>query len=141
MKTLTIGKHRIGLYDSIDEMPMRVFNDFNQALLVDANVGFQVQDLDKRLGEAYQHLEAKDQDGALKSLRNLRITFHNATIGNNTKANAFAVLIKTYNGFKINLDEMSLDEIMEKLYDAGLTMGDVQETLSEVKKKSTLKQG
>jgi len=141
MRTIHLKGTKITVYDSIDEMPIKRFDEFNKALLIDANVGSSVYDLDKRFQTMFNFLEAGDNDNALKEHSNLRIAFHNASIGNNTRADAFASLIYSFNGFKVGSVEMTNEDVMDKLVELGITQGMIMEVVEEVKKNWIQKLG
>ena len=46
MRKIVLAKHKVELYDSIDELPIVRFHKYNKMLLIDAGVGSDLSDWD-----------------------------------------------------------------------------------------------
>ena len=52
MRLLQLGKHKVELYDSIEDLPMMRFHKYNKMLLVDAGIGSDLNDFDRHIEKA-----------------------------------------------------------------------------------------
>ena len=49
MKDIKIGKHKLKIYDSIEELPIVRHHKFNKLMLIDAHIGSELSDFDNHL--------------------------------------------------------------------------------------------
>ena len=133
---LQLGKHKIELFDSIDNLPFDRMNAFNKYVMLDAQLGSNVLDFDKILIKAHQFIQAKMNDQAAQELINIRQVVHNILTGTNLKGFAFASMIKTIDDKEIKDYSIGgLGEILNKLSEWGLTGGNVNAATEDLKKK------
>lgn len=118
MREETIGKHRIKIYDSIDELPILRFHKYNKYLLVDSGVGSDLEDADGRFVRAIKYVKT-DPDLAVKELQNLRQLLHLINTTLNPKHLAFATLVVEIDGKPVtDLSDSGLQETLRILNEA-----------------------
>lgn len=117
MKTIIINEKTIQLYDSIDEMPIVNFQKYNKYILLDTGLGSDIDSVDTHIVNLAKLIKA-DTKKAVQELQNLRQNMHMIVSEISPKYMAFAALIHSINGKK--LDNLSddylkcvLDEIKE----------------------------
>ena len=101
MKTIDIGKHKVEIYDSIDELPIKRFHKFNKYLLVDAGVGSDLNDINEKIAKIMRYVDRSDKVNARIELENLRQAMYLVTQETNLKHLAFMVLVKSIDGKEI----------------------------------------
>ena len=133
MKTIEIGKYKVELYDSIDDLPVLRFHKYNKMLLVDSGVGGDLNDINNHLERAMVYCRTKP-DFAIKELENLRQNIFLIMSEINPKHLAFCTLIKTFD--KQPFDDLSdegLKNMLQKIKDISHT--DLTAHTEAVKKK------
>ena len=132
---LKLGKHKIELFESIDDLPFNRFNAFNKYIMLDAQLGSTIADFDEKTVKIHNFLSKEMIDEALKELYNLRNTVHNAQTENNMMGFAFASLIRRIDGeFITDYSTENLKLILDKLSKWDLTKLIVYTKTEEVKK-------
>lgn len=117
MKTINVGRHKLEIYDSIDELPIKRFHKFNKYLLVDAGVGSDINDINDKIGKIMRYVDKADKVNAKIELNNLRQSLYMVTQETNLKHLAFMVLIKSIDGKAfLNLSDENLREV-QKIFD------------------------
>ena len=66
MREVRIGKHRVRLYDSIDDLPMERFHRYNKMLLIDAGLGSDISAMDAHVEKVVRFMRGGDIDSAAK---------------------------------------------------------------------------
>jgi hypothetical protein len=120
MREEKIGKHKVKIYDSIDELPIARFHKYNKYLLIDSGIGSDLEDMDGHLNKAMRYAKT-NPELCVKELQNLRQMLYLVSSSLNTEHLAFAVLVTSID-----------DEPMNDLSDTGLKR--VLEILNEVPK-------
>ena len=135
MKEIKLLRHRIKLYDNIDELPIKNYNLVNQYALIDYEIGHTLEDVNKHFGKMDTFMSSQKWDEAVQARKNLHQTFWNMINGTNFPALQFGCFIQSIDGKVI---EDYSKEGIEGLYNKldGLDMGTVKSTLAELKKKS-----
>lgn len=134
MKEIELGKHKVTLYDAIDEMPMKRFHWFNKMMLVDSGVGSDLSDFDKHLIKARAFIAEKKNEQAMIELDNLRQNYFLIIQSVSPKMMSFSALIKSIDGQEYeDLSENGLQAVVEKLGDVPIKA--LHQALDEVKKK------
>ena len=126
-------KSKLEFYDTIDKFPLERFNAFNKYVMLDTELGSTVQDFDKTVIRIAEFMNKEMKEEANRELQNLRFVLNNVLSGNNTKGLAYACTIKKIDG--VLLDDFSEDNLKRILKELDLTVGEVEEHNSEVKKK------
>ena len=134
MREVRIGKHRVRLYDSIDDLPMERFHRYNKMLLIDAGLGSDISAMDAHVEKVVRFMRGGDVDSAAKELENLRQTVYLVQTEQSPRNLSFACLVAEVDGKDCNdLSEDSLEKVRLLLNDA--PRGEVAETMSAAKKK------
>jgi hypothetical protein len=129
-------KTKLEFYSSIEELPLERFNAFNKYVMLDSELGSNVQDFDKTILRINEFMLKDMKDEASRELQNVRFVINNVLTMNNVKGLAFASMIKTINGKELtDYSETNLKRVLKDLSDDGLTVGEVIKETSEVKKK------
>ena len=102
MKSVTIGKHKVELYDAIDELPMARFHKYNKMLLIDSGIGSDMADVDRHLERVVLFINNKDLAAAQAELDNLRQNVYFIQENVSPKCLAFAVLVAKIDGKETN---------------------------------------
>lgn len=115
MKTITLNKHELKLYDSIDEMPIVNFQKYNKYIIVDSGLGSDVDSVDEHLVNLAKLIKT-NKDKAQQEIQNLRQTMHLIVSGISPNYLAFAALIHSIDGEKVeDLSDENLKAILDKL--------------------------
>lgn len=136
MKEIKFNGNYLTLYDSIRELPIHRFSEYNRYLMLDAGIGSNVEDVTNKIGKIQRFRAVKDEESVNKELQNLYQSFI-FTIENTTpKMYAFFALVKDINGKPFDdLSKEKLDETIVKIGKQGLTFEKLNGTLLHVKKK------
>lgn len=113
MKTITVKRKVIKLYDSIDEMPITNFQKYNKYILLDSGLGSDVNSVDEHIVNLAKLIKT-DMAKAQQELQNLRQNMHMIVSGISPKYMAFAALIQSIDNKP--LDNLSDDYLKEVLY-------------------------
>lgn len=134
MKEARIGRHKVKIYDSINELPIIRFHAYNKFLLVDAGIGSDVSDLDAHLEKAIMFLQQENTKYAVQELENLRQNVYLITQQISPKHLSFAALLADVDGVKCDdISEEGLRRTLELINDAPI--GDANAAHDAVKKK------
>lgn len=118
MKTITLNKHELKLYDSIDEMPIINFQKYNKYIIVDSGLGSDIDSVDEHLVNLAKLIKT-NKDKAQQELQNLRQTMHLIVSGISPNYLAFAALIHSIDGKEVkDLSDENLRAIIAKLQKA-----------------------
>lgn len=134
MRTIQIGKHRVELFDSIDELPIVRFHKFNKYTLVDAGIGSDLNDIDNNLLRVVRHIDRSELDKAKIQVQNLRQSLFNISQGLNIKHLSFMILVYKIDGKEVfDISDENLKKIQKKFQCANT--GFINKILESVKKK------
>lgn len=134
MKRMKLGKHRITMYDSIEELPMVRFQKYNKCLMIDAGLGSDLRAIDMHLTRTSEYIRKGELENAATEMDNLRITLYNVQNGLTPHFLALTALITNADGEDTtDVSDDALMALYERLSDA--TVKDADDTLSSVKKK------
>jgi flagellar basal body P-ring protein FlgI len=104
--------------------------------MISAGVGESLEDYNNRQAKAIGYVRSEDKKSALIELTNQQQCVFNALQEYSPSNMAFAVMVHSIDGQVFEkYDENTLEEIINKLEDIGLTKADLMEALREVKKK------
>lgn len=130
-----IGKNKIELYDSIQNMGILRLQKFNKYQMIAAQVGNSFADYDKRTAETYRYLQSGMVPEAIQSLNNRRQLVFNSFEEYTPTGRAMAMLVKTINEREYkDFSPNALDEIVKRLEEVGFTYDHLLQSVSEVKK-------
>lgn len=129
-----IAGHNVRLYDTIDEMPIARFHRLEKYLLIDAGIGGDIASFDLRLDKMRRYMAKGKSDLAMQEAQNLRQCVYLIQSGLNPKHRAFAVLVESIDGEKMDdLSDSGLERVQERLKD--MTVAEAESMLGSVKKK------
>lgn len=119
MKTLTIGRSVVKVYDSVDEMPIVNFQKYNKFLLIDSGVGSDMDDVDAHVTRIAKFVKAGDAKKAMQELQNMRQTMHMINSEISPKYLAFAALVHSIDGREVtDLSDDGLKKVLADLRQA-----------------------
>lgn len=121
------------LYDSVKELPILRYQEFEKLLMQDMGIGSSMEDVGSRFSRLYQFIADSDIENVHKEAKNLHNTFYFILSNFNPSYLAFLALIHTINGKEINLKEP--EKIQKQI--RFLKHGEVSEIVNEVKKNLT----
>ena len=137
-------KNEVVLYDSIYEMPIGRFNEFNKRLVMDLGMGHDSHSFRARLKSLEEYLSLQEADykknieGAFRELHNLYQNFHAAVYKINYKALCFATLVKSIGGEECGYrTDEALNITVSRLDEIGYSWGELIKFIDEVKKNLT----
>ena len=128
-----VNKHKVEIYDSIDELPIQRFQKYNKFLLIDSGVGSDLQDVLNHIDRAKIYIKSNPAM-AMTELENMRQSIYLVKDELSPKYMAFAVLVKKIDGEEMNdLSDAGLRKVLEILSEA--KKGWLDGVLNSVKKK------
>ena len=134
MKYFFIGKHRVKVYDSIDDLPMARFHKYNKFLLIDAGLGSDMQSFDAHIEKVVRFMKSGDKDNAAKELENMRQNVYIMLTEQSPQNLSFAALVAEIDDVEMNdLSDDGLERVRQMLEDA--PRKDITAALQAVKKK------
>lgn len=134
MRTEEICGHKISIYDSIDELPIRRFHRFNKMMLVDSGVGSDLTDIDKHLHRIMAFAKTKKTDEIMTEVENLRMSIYFVMNHVSPKYLSFAALIAEIDGERCDdLSDEGLQRVVDKLAD--IDVASLNGLSDDVKKK------
>lgn len=134
MKDFKLGKHKLEIFNSIEELPIVRHHKFSKLMLIDAGIGAEISDFDAHIERVIRYIKSDKQDSAIKELMNLRQNVFMIQSGISPRHLAFACLIHSLDG-EVNedLSDESLKRILSKLED--IPIGEFESIIDESKKK------
>jgi hypothetical protein len=129
------GDTKIIFYSSVKELPIELSKKMQNYLLQQIGVGSTVQDIDDHLERLTTFLSADKKEEAIEEVKNLRFAYFSAINGLRYDTLAFACLLYSINGKKIeDYSTEGLQALIIDLSSKGLTNEKVEAVLDEVKK-------
>jgi hypothetical protein len=129
-------KHQVTFYDSDRVLTYRRWHKFNKHCAVQAEVGSDLNDYDRRTARTIMYLNSDDKDSAITELTNQRQCFFNIIQEYSPKGMALAVLVHSIDGeVYTDFEETALDKILDKLDAVGFTFEMLNNTVDHLKKK------
>lgn len=134
MTEIRIGKHKVRIYESIDELPMERFHRYNKYLLIDAGLGSDISTLDAHIEKVVRFMHSGDTENATKELENLRQNVFLVQTEQSPRMLSFACLVSAIDGKPCDdLTDEGLERVRRMLTDA--PSGEVADMMSAAKKK------
>ncbi len=132
---LTAGV-KIRLYSSIKEMPVKVFNIFQGYMIQESGIGSTMDSVNDHFEKLDTFLSSGKIEDAIVERENLHYNIYSALEGISYKSLAFGCFIHSVDNEILSDYSMeSLQEMLDRLSDRGLTIGMVEEQLDQIKKK------
>lgn len=140
MIDLQINKRTtVKLYNSIKEMPITLHNLSQRYLMQDSGIGSDLNAVDSHFKILDSLLSANKLEEANRERINLRYTFYVMLEGIDFKTPALACYIYSVNDQKItDYSEEALKNLVQTLSEEGLTMGMVEDQLTDLKKNFSM---
>ena len=137
MKRINLRGVVLEMYDSIDEMPITRFQEYNRFLLIDAGIGSDMDSISKHIGRLNRFIDKDEKENAKQELNNYFQNLLFVIEHTSPEMSAFCSLVVSVNGHPYNdLSEEGVQRLKNKLSRKGLTIGKVRQFLNEIKKKS-----
>lgn len=134
MREVRIGRHRVSIFESIDELPMVRFHKYNKMLLVDAGLGSDLTSLDAHFEKVVRFMRNGDSDNAAKEMENLRQNIFVVQSELSPRHLAFACLVAAIDGKPCDdLTDEGIEGTRQRLNDASAR--DIATAFAEAKKK------
>ena len=135
MRKMTLGQHKVTMYDDINELPIVRFQQYNKMLMIDAGHGETVDALDNHLARVGEFIKRGDMENATNEIDNLRQTLWNVQNGMTPHFMSLIPLMAEIDG-EPN-DDMS-DDGLKATYEKlkHVTLGEYEKAAQEVKKKN-----
>lgn len=121
----------IMLYESIKELPILRYQEFEKMLLQDVGIGSSMEDVGTRFSNMYRFIHDGDLTNTHKEAKNFHNTFYLILSSFNTSFHSFLALVHSVNGKEVDINKP--DQIRHQI--RHLKQGDVQDITDEVKKK------
>ena len=116
MKEVELNKHKIRIYDDIDELPMVRFHRYNHMVLVDAGIGSELSDFDSHIERVVRYIRKGENETAAKEMENLRQSVYMILSGQSVRDLSFACLVESIDGQPCNdLSQEGLTKVVELL--------------------------
>ena len=126
---------KIVLYDDIDQLSIEQFNKINKYWMLHDNIGSSFVDIDNN-HIAKILMVADNKDKVVMEVENLRLLIHDIINEVNPSMMAFACLIYSIDGKEItDYSDEGIKNILKKLNDSGLKIGDLKKKMKEVREK------
>lgn len=137
MKEVIYNGKKIELWDNTAELPHQRFSLFNRMILIDSEVGADLESLDGHIARASHFIKDGDNEKAAKIMDNLRQCFYLIMSDVNPELKAFACLVKSIDGKTYNLTtEEEVDKIYKELKEkVPMPIGLIKITIEAIKKK------
>lgn len=133
MKELKVNRHKVQMYDSIDEMPICRYHKFTQLMVLNSGLGSTMGDIENKLRELMKYIQT-DKAKAQKELENLYQCITIINRGVNLPSQAMASLVYSIDGERCDdLTSEGLARTAKKLEQ--MKQGDLIDILQGVKKK------
>jgi hypothetical protein len=134
MRKMTLGQHKVTMYESIEELPIERFQKYNKMLMIDAGLGSDLTALDAHLAKVSEYIKAGELTNAATEIDNLRTTLYNVQNGLTPHFLSLIPLMAEVDGEPVSdLSDEALKATYERLKD--VTFGQHEQVAAEVKKK------
>lgn len=111
MRTQEIGKHKLEVYESIEDLPILRFHKYQKYLLIDGGIGGTIEDYDRHMERVNAFLSKGDTKNAIKEMNNMRQNIYFIQSEITPKMLAFVPLVKSIDGEPC--DDLTDDGIMK----------------------------
>jgi len=137
MREIKLGKHKLKIFDSIEELPISRHHKFSKLVLIDAHIGAELSDFDAHAERIVRYIRSEKNDLAIREISNLRQNVFFVQSEISPKYLAFAALVYSVDG-KVNddLSDNALQELLKSISD--VPKGEIDKAVEESKKKLDL---
>ena len=134
MKEIKLAGHRVAVYNSIEDLPIKRFHKYNKCMLVDAGIGSDLTSFDAHIERVVRYIRSDKREEAAKEMENMRQNIYLLMEGVNPRHMAFACLVHSIDGKCY--DDMSDDGLQKVLQLLGGSPAkDIASLNDEAKKK------
>lgn len=134
MKIISFNKHKLVIYESVEELPIKRFHKYNKFALIDSGVGSDVNDIVRNIERIKQHVSKDAKKEANTVLDNMREGLYLIHQEFSPRILSFIPFIHSINGKEIkDISDDNLKNIMEQFND--VSVKDIMVELNAVKKK------
>jgi len=138
MIQIKLNGHYLEMYDSIDNLPITRFQEYNRLAMLDAGIGGDLQSINEHVTTVLRHYQKGEGQKMKQELENMRQNMMFVVNKTSPRMKCFIPLIKSING-KLLTDISDTEGISRDLSNKGLTIGKVNGFLITVKKKLSSK--
>lgn len=138
MKEYKFNGHALEVYDSIQDIPVTRFQQFNLNVMIESGIGSDLSSYDQHTNSIIRMIQSGKSEDAIKELRNRQQNLHFIMNNVSPKMTAFAAVLHRLNGRIIQeseLNEEGIKKIIEELGSVKVSVSFVDKILSAVKKK------
>lgn len=129
--------HKLELYDSVQELPVWRFQQFNMNIMLEAGIGSDIDGFIKRV-QSVRVLMGRDKEGASRELSNMVQSVVNIIEGVSPEMAAFCMLIHKLDGRVIedsDLSDEGIKELVKELSKRRFSIFQIRGFLKSIKKK------
>jgi hypothetical protein len=139
MIEIQVGKdHKILLYKSADELPMKLYSKFQKYNLTESGLGSDMGSIGLHFSRLFEFLRFNKSTDALEEAKNLYYNFFTLLEEINIPGLAFCCLVHSIDGEPVkDYSEDSLKQMVQTLSDMGLAQKTAEGWVDDVKKKSS----
>jgi hypothetical protein len=124
-------------YDSIETLPIKRYQLVQKYSLIDAGIGSTLNDVMTKFAKFDQFLEVGDLESLSIERENMLININYMLNEKNTTGYLLASMIKTINGNTVDVNDDTIDELVDMLERSDIEFKDVKE-ISDNQKKSLI---
>jgi len=136
LKEIHHNGHTLEMYDSIDELPVTRFLEYNVMLSIDAGIGGDMESAARHIIAIRRYNAKGDKEKVDQEARNLYQNLAFCVGHTNPEMTAFVALIHRMNGRPItDLSSEGVQRVIRELGHRGFTIGKMRGFLTAVKKK------
>ena len=130
-----IGRLRLELYSSIDELPAERYHKFNLYSLLSAGIGNDVESIQGHISRIYEALQKKDFERLQTMFQNYYHSLHFILEQIDTQSISFACLVHSINGQEIkDLSDENLKKVSSRITKS-VKRAEVLNLVQSIKKK------
>lgn len=134
MKEIRLAGHKVEIYNSIEDLPIKRFHKYNKCMLVDAGIGSDLSSFDAHIERVVRYIRTDKREEAAKEMENMRQSIYMMMQEVSPQHMAFACLVHSIDGKCY--DDMSDDDLQKVLtLIGGAPQKDITSHFEEVKKK------
>lgn len=127
---------KLKLYSNSKELPITKYNEMMKLSTIDIGVGSELKDFNNHFTNLHAYLKERKVEEAIQETINLHNNFFYMVNEIGIWSFSFAVFIHSIDGKKFEDSSLeAYNEMMKKLSKKGLTVGQCEEVINDVKKK------
>jgi hypothetical protein len=130
------GKYKVELWDDLKDIPAGRLQEFNVAVLIDAEIGGDLSAIDGHIEKLLRLVKTGDQEKLTNEVMAMRQSIYFVVQKVSPRHQAFVSLIKSIDGKPVDtVSQEKVRAIIDKLSGEGMTETRIKEVVEEVKKK------